>query len=93
MNRLLVNESKRDAKVFWLLSLAGTVGLFPLLFTPRDVIAELLLTGVYGLLSFQRLELALSPLDGVALVLLAAGVFAYCACPLLLPSRSTSRHM
>ena len=88
-----MNESRRDAKIFWLLSLSGTVGLFPLLFTPRDVISEVLLTGVYALLSFQRLELALNPLDTIAVVLLAASVFAYCACPLLLPSRSSSRHM
>ena len=55
--RLLAGESARDARIFWLLSLSGSVGLFPLLFTPRDVVTEVMLTGVYGVLSWQGLEL------------------------------------
>ncbi|KAK8799926.1 hypothetical protein WA588_002747 [Blastocystis sp. NMH] len=83
---LLAGESARDARIFWLLSLSGSVGLFPLLFTPRDVVTEVMLTGVYGVLSWQGLELALRPLDWLAVMVLGGSVIAYCVGPLLVPS-------
>lgn len=86
-SRLLAGESARDARVFWLLSLSGSVGLFPLLFTPRDVVTEVLLTGVYGVLAWQGLGLVLRPLDWLAVMVLGVSVVAYCACPLLVPLR------
>ena len=73
--------------IFWLLSLSGSVGLFPLLFTPRDVVTEVMLTGVYGVLSWQGLELALRPLDWLAVMVLGGSVIAYCVGPLLVPLR------
>lgn len=85
--RLLAGESARDARIFWLLSLSGSVGLFPLLFTPRDVVTEVMLTGVYGVLSWQGLELALRPLDWLAVMVLGGSVVTYCLCPLLVPLR------
>ena len=85
--RLLAGESARDARIFWLLSLSGSVGLFPLLFTPRDVVTEVMLTGVYGVLSGQGLELALRPLDWLAVMVLGGSVIAYCVGPLLVPLR------
>ena len=84
---MLASESARDARVFWLLSLSGSVGLFPLLFTPRDVLTEVMLTGVYGVLSWQGLGVDLRPLDWLAVAMLAGSVVAYCACPLLVPLR------
>lgn len=90
---LLIPRSAEDAKIFWLASLSGTVGLFPLLFTLRDEITEFLLTGSYLWISWQLLDeqfgaawraafgwIEKSVIGGI----LGAVVFAYCVCPLWL---------
>ena len=53
---LMIPVSITDSKIFFLLSLSGTMGLFPLLFTPRDMITEILLTMTYLIFCYWNLN-------------------------------------
>ena len=53
---LLIPTSVQDAKIFVLLTVSGTLGLFPLLFTPRDVITETLLSLSYVAVAWYSLN-------------------------------------
>ena len=88
---LLLPRSAEDAKIFWLASLSGTVGLFPLLFTLRDEITEFLLTASYLWISWSLLRAqfgaAWSAAFGRIDVAVIAGIlgavgFATCVCPI-----------
>ena len=88
---LLIPRSAEDAKIFWLASLSGTVGLFPLLFTLRDEITEFLLTASYLWISWSQLHaqfgaawLAAVRWIDVAVIagILGAVGFAWCVCPI-----------
>lgn len=53
---LLIPNSVQDAKIFMLLTVSGTLGLFPLLFTPRDIITETLLFFSYVMAAWYLLD-------------------------------------
>ena len=80
----------RDARIYWLLSLSGTIGLFPLLFTPRDVLTEVLLTATYTVLLTKAMQYfvegwTLTWMDWMAAGMAVMSAVMYCLCPLLLP--------
>lgn len=90
---MLVPLSMEDAKLFFLLSLSGTVGLFPLLFTARDVITEFLLSIVYFVLAWNALNYSSNGsfvdsfrlMDWIVIgLILLACAFAYGFCPIFL---------
>ena len=90
---LLAPRSAEDAKLFWLASLSGTVGLFPLLFTPRDELTEFLLAGSYLWIGWALLRerfgaawrSAFRWTDWAAIAtVLSAVAFAYGVCPIWL---------
>ena len=94
LSGLLISRSAEDAKLFWLLSITGTVGLFPLLFTARDEITEILLTLSYLVVSWWLLKdlygeewRSVFRLADKSIVLLVgvAFVLAYCVFPAVLP--------
>ena len=88
---LMIPVSITDSKIFFLLSLSGTVGLFPLLFTPRDMITEILLTMTYLIfcywslnrLSNKEFEKSFSWMDKWMIGLVVGGCcFAYIISPI-----------
>ena len=88
---LMIPVSITDSKIFFLLSLSGTVGLFPLLFTPRDLITEILLTMTYLIfcywslnrLSNKEFEKSFSWMDKWMIGLVVSGCcFAYIISPI-----------
>ena len=94
LSGLLISRSAEDATLFWLLSITGTVGLFPLLFTVRDEITEILLTLSYLVVSWWLLKdlygeewRSVFRLADKSIVLLVGVAFAlaYCVFPAVLP--------
>ncbi len=83
--RLLLEQSSEDAKVYWICSLAGTVGLFPLLFTLRDEITELLLTLTYTVISAVWLNLKFNWKDQIIISIVVLSAIGYFLLPVMLP--------
>lgn len=80
---MLLEQSSADAKVFWICSLSGTVGLFPLLFTPRDEITELILTLTYFVMSAVWLKLQFSWIDRFVILLITLSAVGYFLLPII----------
>lgn len=88
--RLLATRSTRDARIFWLLSLSGTVGLFPLLFDPRSILTEVFLTATYTVMITYGMQQVmggwrLTWADCIAAMMVGLGAGMYCFCPIVLP--------
>lgn len=89
---MLIPTSVIDCKIFFLLSLSGTIGLFPLLFTTRDIITEFALSITYFVICwyvFDRFSQSaftnsFSLMDkAIILLLILACCFSYGVFPLL----------
>ena len=87
---LLIPNSVQDAKIFLLLTISGTIGLFPLLFTSRDIITETMLCFSYVIVAWYslnhyyngELNKIMTVLDYSILIVMA---IAWCCAYLVLP--------